>query len=382
MRIAVITTGFAKDENDFGGAAALHNFVRGLAETPGMDVTVFAMYYPFDKQEYSLHGGKVFSFASGNVNAKPAKMKIWKNLKHKFTDEHKRNNFDLIQALWLGESGYIASQLSKKHNVPILAVSCGGELAGIKSIGYGSQLKRWQKYFVKKTLAQAKYIIAGSDFNINYLKLVYKGKFLDKAVKIPFGVDENIFKHQQHNLNPDGKVNLLNVANVLPVKAHEDLFKAVKIVKEKFPTVTLICCGNDGKNILPRLSKKYGIESNLIIQGEVSHREMPEIINSADIFVLSSLHESQNMSIIEASFCGLPVVSTDVGTAEDVTTYLAPAGNYMRLAEQILNVLMDYETAKKNCASVFNKNKKTFTLQGSTEGFLKLYEHILGARGK
>jgi glycosyltransferase involved in cell wall biosynthesis len=377
MRIAVITTGFAKDENDFGGAAALHNFVRELAQTPRMDITVFAMYYPFDMPEYSLFGAKVFSFASVNVNAKPAKMKIWKELKKIFSIEHNKKNFDLIQALWLGESGYLAAQMSKKHMIPMVAASCGGELAGIKSIGYGSQLKRWQKYFVIKTLEQAKFVIIGSDFNINYLKHVYKGKFLGKAVKIPFGVDETMFKFSKHSLSNDGKIALLNVASVLPVKAHEDLFKAVKIVKEKFPGITLICCGNDGKNNLPGLSEKYGIDNNLIIKGEVDHKEMPEIMKSADIFVLSSLHESQNMSIIEASFCGLPVVSTDVGAAKDVTPYLVKPGNYKQLAEEIIKVITDYEAAKKKCASVFNKYRETFTLQGSTKNILKLYNRIV-----
>jgi len=377
MRIAVITTGFAKDENDLGGAAALHNFIKELSLTFGTDVTVFAMYYPYDKPEYSLFGAKVFSFASGNVNAKPAKMKIWKKLKQKFTEEHKRNNFDLIQALWLGESGHLASQMSKKHDIPMAAACCGGELAAIKSIGYGSQLKRWQKYFVKKTLEQAKFVIAGSDFNINYLKYVYKGKFLSKAKNIPFGVDENMFEYSKHKLKLNMKTTLLNIANVLPVKAHEDLFKAVKIVKEKFPGITLICCGRDENNILQGLTVKYSLEDNVILKGIVEHKNIPEIMRSADIFVLSSLHESQNMSIIEASFCGVPVVSTDVGVAAEITPYLAGPGNYKQLAEMIINVISGYKEAEEKCRALFGKNSKKFTLKNSTGDFINLYKNIL-----
>jgi glycosyltransferase involved in cell wall biosynthesis len=382
MRIAVITTGFAKDENDFAGAAALHNFVRGLAQTPGMDVTVFAMYYPFNRHEYKLFGAKIFSFASGIVNAKLEKMKIWKNLKKKFTDEHKRKNFDLVQALWLGESGYLASQVSKKHNIPMLAACCGGELAGIKSIGYGSQLKRWQKYFVMKTLERAKYIIAGSDFIIEKLDHIYGRKIFRKAMKIPFGVDERMFEFSNHALSAAAKVTLLSVANVLPVKAHENLFKAFKIVKEEFPVLTLTCCGRDEKSLLRDLALKYSLENNVLLKGEVEHKNIPETMKNSDIFVLSSLHESQNMSIIEASFCGLPVVSTDVGVAGEITPFLAEPGNYIQLAEQIISVISGYNDAAEKCRALFSKNRETFTLKNSTANFINLYKQVLAGPNK
>ena len=31
IRVAIITTGFSKDENDYGGASAFHNFVKELS---------------------------------------------------------------------------------------------------------------------------------------------------------------------------------------------------------------------------------------------------------------------------------------------------------------------------------------------------------------
>ena len=377
MKIAVITTGFSRDENDTSGAAALHNFVKELSLSPGIDVTVFAMYYPFDKREYEYFKAKVFSFAKGNINNKSVKLRIWKKLRKKFSEEHIANKFDIIQSLWLGESGYIASQLSKKHNIPIAAACCGGELAGIKSINYGSQLKLWQRFFVRKTMKQANVIIAGSDFIINKLKQVYGGTFYHKAKKIPFGVDDKTFFPAEHKLNKEGRINLVNIANAVPVKAHDDLFKALSIVKEKFPDITLTCCGADEKNILAPLVKQYGLENNVILKGAVEHSEVPGILQSSDIFVLSSLHESQNVSIAEAAFCGLPVVSTKVGVAEEITPYLAEPGNYIQFALQIMNVISDYENAKINCKTLFQKNRERFTLKGSTEGFLKLYSGIL-----
>ena len=290
-------------------------------------------------------------------------------------------SFDLIQSLWLGESGYIASQISKKHNIPMIAACCGGELAGIKNINYGSQLKFWQKYFVGKTMDQAKVVIAESDFIIGKLKQVYGGSFFHKAVKIPFGVNEKMFFPVTHKINKEGKINLINIANAVPVKAHSDLFKAVSIVKESYPNVKLTCCGGDDKNILAPLVKQYAIGNNVILKGTIDHNKIPGILQNSDVFVLSSLHESQNMSIIEASFCGLPVVSTKVGVAEEITPFLSEPGDYIKLAEQIIKVISDYYKAAEICQALFGINKERFTLKNSTANFINLYKELTGNAG-
>jgi glycosyltransferase involved in cell wall biosynthesis len=46
-------------------------------------------------------------------------------------------------------------------------------------------------------------------------------------------------------------------------------------------------------------------------QGEVPHEEVPVWLSAADLFVLPTLSEGCSNSILEALFCGLPVVSSD-----------------------------------------------------------------------
>lgn len=50
----------------------------------------------------------------------------------------------------------------------------------------------------------------------------------------------------------------------------------------------------------------------VLYQGEVLHEDVPVWLSAADIFVLPTLNEGCNNAILEALFCGLPVVSSDL----------------------------------------------------------------------
>ena len=60
-------------------------------------------------------------------------------------------------------------------------------------------------------------------------------------------------------------------------------------------------------------AKAMGLEQNVKVFKFTDYSNIPYVLHNADVFVLSSIYESQNMSMLEAAFMGLPVVSTDVG---------------------------------------------------------------------
>lgn len=370
LRIAIITTGFSKGEADYGGASSMHNFIRELSLNNNVDVTVFALYYPYDRPEYEFYNSKVFSFGSKAVLSKAAKINTWRKCRIKFEMEHTLDRFDIIHSFWSGESGYIGARLSKRLGIPLITTICGGEIANIPQINYGSQLKFWQKYFVKKTFEHAKIIVALSDYIAGKMKDVYDGRFVNKVKVNPFGVDEKLF-YPTGRKTGTGK--LVNIAGAVPVKSHKDLFKALKIVNAKFPGYTLDCYGKDENGALEQLAKDFGVSDIVRLNGFIDYEKIPGALNDGDIYVLSSLWEAGNMSIVEAAFCGLPVVSSDVGPARELIAYLADAGDYQTLAEKIIYVIENLDDEKQKSIAKIESLRKTFALKNSVNNFLNLY---------
>lgn len=375
MRVAWITTGFSKDENDYGGAAAIHNLARELSLNSEIELTIFSLYYPVDKPEYNFYNANVFSFAESGKISKLEKIRMWKRCRKKFEAEHGNKKFDVIHSIWAGESGYIASRLSIKLNIPFITNICGGELAGIREIKYGSRLKFWQKTFVNMAFERAYKIIAGSDYIIEKIRVYYNKNVQDKVLKIPFGVDEKIFNpasKKQKNRFPV----LITIGSAVGVKAHNVMLRAIEIVKKKYPGILLVICGRDEKEKLKVMVDKMNLTGNVEIKGFIDYEKIPDELNSVDIFVLSSLYESQNMSLIEASFCGLPVVSTKVGIANEITEHLVSPGDADNLADKIIYVTDNFERESEKAVLKYHELIQKFSLSKSVGKFIELYKSL------
>jgi glycosyltransferase involved in cell wall biosynthesis len=85
----------------------------------------------------------------------------------------------------------------------------------------------------------------------------------------------------------------------------------------------------------------------VLYQGVVPHEDIPEWLSAADIFVLPTLDEGCSNAILEAIFCGLPVISSDLpfnhGILDEQVAILVDPGDEKALGQAIACLLKQPE---------------------------------------
>ena len=112
---------------------------------------------------------------------------------------------------------------------------------------------------------------------------------------------------------PDSRL-VLNVGRLVPEKAQHHLIVAFAALEQEAPTgntLRLLVAG-DGplRAALQARIDAQGLGSKVALLGARS--DVPDLMNAADLFVLSSKLEGLPLVVAEAMACGLPVVATDV----------------------------------------------------------------------
>lgn len=274
------------------------------------------------------------------------------------------------------KGGYIGRIAAKRARVPHVVHQVHGfhftQLEGLKKKIYMYAEKYLSKY-AKVLLFQNmnEFELAEKMGFERYANLLYVGngipieEFEDAEVKEPPKKGE--------------KLKIVCVARLEPVKNHEMLFEALRILEsEKVPyEVTLV---GDGKlrDTYVDMCKETGMLKNVNFLGNVDRKEVKEILTSSHLSVLTSLKEGKPRSLMESQFVGLPVVATDViGTNEIIlnrkTGFLVRVGDAKTFAEKIKELYENEELWKRMSNSAKENAKRNFDENIVIERFKKLY---------
>ena len=110
----------------------------------------------------------------------------------------------------------------------------------------------------------------------------------------------------------NGKLRIISVASLIPLKNHRLMIEAVKILKDQGIETELYCLGGGcEKENLISYSKEMNVFENVKFLGIIEN--VYPYLHSADVFILPSQYEGVPMSLIEAMGTGLPVIVTNRG---------------------------------------------------------------------
>mgnify|MGYP001031823113 FL=1 len=144
---------------------------------------------------------------------------------------------------------------------------------------------------------------------------------------------------------------IVTVGRMDRVKNHALLLEAFSLVTQKRPDMHLhltIYGDGDCMEALQKQAKSLDLQSAVSMPGDC--RNIPERIQDARLFVLSSDFEGMPNAVAEAFALGIPVVSTDCPSGgarmlvgENERGLLVPTGDAEEMARAMLRILEDQE---------------------------------------
>jgi glycosyltransferase involved in cell wall biosynthesis len=198
------------------------------------------------------------------------------------------------------------------------------------------------------------------------------------------GVDVDKFRPTVKDNNPPI---VLFSSRMLITKGVLEYVEAARILKEKGINARFALAGKtDSGNpaSIPEEQIDMWKKSNLL-EWWGWQDDMPSALAKADIFCLPSYREGVPNALLEATACGLPIVTTDTPGCREVVTHgvnglLVPVKNAQAIADALETMLLDAELRRKmgNAGREIAINFSNIKVNRET---LIVYNALIQARG-
>ena len=245
---------------------------------------------------------------------------------------------DVIHTHVVLEAGWAALRLGQRHDIPVVLT----EHSSPFSMHLESKLS---ERLARETLTNVNKLIAISPALAKELLDFQPGLHIDiigESVRTDFFVPANGIREEKRT----GK-RFFVAARLAQQKWLDNLIEAVHLLRQNGLNSFELVIGGDGpdRQKLEQLVKTLDVAEYCHFLGALSRDQVRERMQSCDVFVLSSLHESFGVVLGEAMACGKPVISTRCGGPEFVvneeTGVLVEVANPPAVADAMADFIKD-----------------------------------------
>lgn len=244
---------------------------------------------------------------------------------------------DIIHAHFSWPSGYVANELKKDFQVPVVLTV---------HEDHDWLLEEEKEEQIRKVWAGVDRIIRVNKLDLSMLK-----KYNKNTVCIPNGYLHKKFKPLEKSRCkkklglPKEKRIVFSLGKLIERKGYHDLIEAIRSVVKKENNI-LVIIGGDGpdRHKLENRIKEYNLGKHINLIGFVPEEDVPKWINASEFFILPSYSEGNPTVLFEALGCGRPFVGTTVGGVpeiiknDDVGILFEP-GDIKAMADSMVNSL-------------------------------------------
>lgn len=271
---------------------------------------------------------------------------------------------DILHAEVTIPAGYATCVLGKKYNIPVIVT----EHASYYKDFFKEKNKKYTEYVLKHA-----YYTSVSKYMLKDLPA-----YVTKKKVIPNLVDTEIFKQKRKKIKG---LRLVSVCAFRKGKRIEDLLSALRVLidKYKMKDVFLTIVGNGYlKEFYEKKCQELSLENYVNFVGRKSKKEIAQILNENNIFVITSTTETFCIPGIEALASGMPVVSTKCFGPEEYIDEkngkLVEVGNIAEISSAIVNV---YENIDQYDINYLRNTADQYSAKNVTEKALEIYQEMI-----
>lgn len=174
------------------------------------------------------------------------------------------------------------------------------------------------------------------------------------------------------------------IAQLIPRKGHDHLFRALPPLLERFPTLRVLLFGQGPlRHDLEEQARRLGIDGAVVFAGY--QRSLAEILPGLHLVVHPALMEGLGVALLEAAASGVAIVASAVGgipevVRDGVNGLLVPPGDPGALQDAIVRLLADPETRLAMGQAGRALMEQEFSIERMAAAYGARYRGVLAAR--
>lgn len=329
-------------EKEYGNECHVLTFTR-----VNKDVRPYPEHYIHEIRRSGLDYRRYLNYIKALLLNRPKETANWDLYRNQLKQKLKLIKPDVIHAHF-GDMGILIEPVAKVLNIPLVVTFHGYDISILPKKTFWDE--RYQNLF-----ETASALIGVSNHVCKKVKRVGAGS--EKVYLIHNGIDTEKFCPEAEDKKENDTFNFIFIGRFVEKKAPLLLLKSYQYFVQNFSvTTSMLRMVGDGPLLkkAKHFANENKMEDYVAFPGFVNHKEIPEILQSSDVYVQHSVtadngdEEGMGVTLAEASASGIPVIVTDHNGFPDVvldteTGYLVSERDYEEMGRKMYKLYNNFE---------------------------------------